>query len=97
VTLDTPWLRDELREHLARLADPQALPEPELDAILDFLDETGVTEDPGSRIGYILEDEREAVVMAKLGLRLDHALQDPADETWQAVSEAARSALETLT
>ena len=78
VALDTPWLRDELREHLARLADERWLEaetaasdgtSPELDEILDFLDETDVGDDPGSRIGYILRDEPDAAVIAKLGIR----------------------------
>ena len=100
MSLDTPWLRDELREHLARLADVQwlqgAAPGPEFDELLDSIDETGVLEDPGSRIGYILRNEAEAVAMAKLGLRLDHTLQDPTDDGWQSVAEAARSALDAL-
>jgi hypothetical protein len=97
VTLDTPWLRDDLREHLSRLAAARPEAEsPELEAFLDFLDETGVAEDPGSAIGYILRDEREASVIATLGLRLDHTLDDPTDDGWDSVSDAARSALAVL-
>lgn len=97
MALDTPWLRDELCEHLSRLAAAQ--PDgagPEFDEFLDFLDETGVAEDPGGKIGYILRDEREASVMATFGLRLEHTLSDPSDDGWQSVSDAARTALAVL-
>ena len=59
-------------------------------------DETGVAEDPGGKIGYILRDEREASVMATFGLRLEHTLSDPSDDGWQSVSDAARTALAVL-
>jgi hypothetical protein len=99
VSLDTPWVRDELREHLSRLADLawllQATSE-ELDELLDALDETGVLEDPGDRIGYVLRDEGEAVAMAKVGLRLNYAQQDPTEEGWRSVAEAARAALDAI-
>lgn len=100
MALDTPWVRDELREHLARLADARWLRSvagtPELDEVIEAIDETGVLEDPGSSIGYVLHDEREASLMAKLGLRLDHVLGDPTDDGWDSVAEAARGALDAL-
>ena len=100
MALDTPWVRDDLREHFARLADAQWLRDaagtPELDELLDAIDETGVLEDPGSRIGYVLHNEREASIMAKLGLRLDHVLADPTDDGWDSIAEAARAALDAL-
>jgi hypothetical protein len=99
VSLDTPWVRDELREHLSRLADHAWLvraTSEELDELLDALDETGVLEDPGDRIGYVLRNEGEAVAMAKLGLRLNYAQQDPTEEGWQSVAEAARAALDAI-
>jgi hypothetical protein len=100
VPLDTPWIRDELREHLSRIADATwlqtAAGTPELDELIDAIDETGVLEDPGSSIGYILHDEREASRMATLGLRLNHVLDDPTEDGWQSVSQAARTALDAL-
>ena len=56
---------------------------------MDAIDETGVLEDPGDRIGYVLRDEGEAVAMAKVGLRLNYAQQDPTEEGWRSVAEAA--------
>ncbi len=99
VPLDTPWVREELREHLSRLADQAWLlhaTSEELDELLDALDETCVLEDPGDRIGYVLRDEGEAVAMAKVGLRLNYAQQDPTEEGWRSVAEAARAALDAL-
>jgi hypothetical protein len=58
---------------------------------LDAIDETGVLEDPGSRIGYILHESARPRIMAKLGLRLDHVLADPTDDGWDSVAEAARA------
>ena len=99
MSLDTPWVRDELREHLSRLADHawllQATSE-ELDELLDAVDETGVLEDPGDHIGYVLRNEAEAVAMAKLGLRLNYAQQDLTEEGWRSVAEAARAALDAI-
>ena len=66
------------------------------DELLDALDETGVLEDPGDRIGYVLRDEGEAVAMAKVGLRLNYAQQDPTDDGWRSVAEAARAALDAI-
>jgi hypothetical protein len=99
VSLDTPWVRDELREHLSRLGDEAWLlhaTSEEREELLDALDETGVLEDPGDRIGYVLRDEGEAVAMAKLGLRLNYAEQDQTDEGWRSVAEAARAAVDAL-
>jgi hypothetical protein len=36
------------------------------------------------------------VAMAKVGLRLNYAQQDPTEEGWQSVAEAARAALDAL-
>jgi hypothetical protein len=101
VSLQTPWLRDELRSHLLHLSDAQWLQravDPSglghaLDEVLDFLDDTGVADDPAGRIGYILYDQCEADAMTRLGQALDLALDGRADERWQSVSEAARHAL----
>jgi hypothetical protein len=103
--LRTPWLRDQLRSHLLHLADAQWLDEvvscadgggEALDQVLDFLDDTGVADEPAGRIGYLLYDEREAEAMRRLGRALDGALGGRVADQWRSVSAAARRALDTL-
>jgi hypothetical protein len=88
MALQTPWLRDELRLHLANLADEQWLtaelddecrPGDALDEVLDF---PGVVDAPEAGIGYVLLDEQEAAAMPQLGSVLDAALDERAHERW---------------
>jgi hypothetical protein len=105
MSLQTPWLRDQLRSHLLDLANATWLqtavnregrPDDAHDAVLDFLDDTGVADEPVGRIGYILRDQREADAMKRLGRALDDALASRGKNHWQSVSEAARQAIDAL-
>jgi len=103
--LETPWLREELLEHLATLSDPAWLSRAidvngrandTMDPLLDFFDDTGVVEEPAGRIGYILLDQNEADALAMLGAAVDEALANPSVKRWHAVAAAAREALTVL-
>jgi hypothetical protein len=103
--LQTPWLREELVDHLMELSDTAWLlsvvdaaggPTDALDEILDFLDDTGVVDEPAGRIGYILEDDGEVAAMSTLGAELRSALVARADPHWRAVADAAGVALAVL-
>ena len=105
MALQTPWLRDELRLHLANLAneqwvtaelDDECRPGDALDEALDFLDDTGIVDAPEGRIGYVLLDKQEAAAMRQLGSVLDAALDKRAHERWHQVSAAARKGLAAL-
>ncbi|MFI8201299.1 hypothetical protein [Streptomyces sp. NPDC085937] len=98
--LQTPWLRDQLVDWLRQLGDRSQLEtlrvpsgSESLDHLLDFFDDTGVLDDPGARIGYLLRDEREAEAMRRLGLVLDEALHS---QKWGPVMANAREALEVM-
>jgi hypothetical protein len=67
-----------------------------LDATLDFLDDTGVVDDPAGRIGYILYDEREAAALKRLGDALDAALASGDRDQWLKIAPAARDAHQVL-
>lgn len=103
VDLQTPWLRDELISRLDQLAglrwmegatssERTAL----LDQILDFLDDTGVLDEPGERIGHILFNQPEADAMTALGIALERVLGPCTDRDWNSVGIAAREALQVL-
>jgi hypothetical protein len=103
--IETPWLRHELLEHLAELSDPAWLsraidvngrPNDTMDPVLDFFDDTGVVEEPGGRIGYILLDQNEADALATLGVAVGEALENLSLDRWQTVAAAAREALAVL-
>jgi RHS repeat-associated protein len=110
--LSTPWLRAQLAEYLGSLVDEQWLSDGlrhsaesggEFDQMLDFFDDTGVLDEPGGRIGYILVDETEAGLMADLGRAFDKALAISAaggrlegSDPWRDVRVAARRALDGL-
>ena len=105
MALQTPWLRDELRVHLANLSkeqwvtaelDNECRPGDALDEVLDFLDDTGVVDAPETRIGYVLLDEQEAAAMRQLGSILDAALDERAHDRWLEVAAAARKGLAAL-
>lgn len=103
--LETPWLREELMERLRDLGDigwlsatldADGRPEAALNAMLDFLDDTGVVDDPVGRIGYILYDEREATALRRLGAQVEAALSSSEADRWLKVAPAARDALQVL-
>lgn len=103
--LSTPWLREELVERLRDLGDlgwlstaldAEGRPEPALNATLDFLDDTGIVDDPGGRIGYIVYDEREATALRRLGDEVDAALSSSEPDRWLKVAPAALDALQVL-
>jgi hypothetical protein len=105
VQLQTPWLRDQLREHLERLSDGEWLvsvaprhdpTDSQFEEILDFFDDTGVVDEPAGRIGYVLKDEGEATALAEFGEVLGEALNESVPERWHLVALAARRVLEAL-
>jgi hypothetical protein len=104
--LQTPWLREQLIEELLKLSDPVWLArvvdtsgrtKAEMDAVLDFLDDTGVVDDPSGRVGHILVDDAEARVLERLGAAVGRASGPPSSETWKAVVLAAGEALRYVT
>ena len=58
--------------------------------LFDFFDDTGVVDDPGGRVGYVLRDAREAAPMATVGVKLNEALDAASREAWQDVAAEAR-------
>jgi hypothetical protein len=102
--LQTPWLRQQLIEVLEQFSRLDWLIDStgdggfsqELDRALDFFDDTGVLDEPGDRIGYILRDQHESDAMETLSDCLSRLLatRDPTD--CRRVVSAAGAALNVL-
>ncbi|MGW6056065.1 SCO4402 family protein [Streptomyces sp. NPDC055189] len=85
--LQTPWIRDQLLDWLAKLGDrgwqkenwgnPDAAAST-LDEVLDFFDDSGVLDEPSGRLGYVLLDDGEVSAMMALNSALDVVLSSPA-------------------
>ncbi|MFI6964948.1 hypothetical protein [Streptomyces sp. NPDC050149] len=111
--LRTPWLRSELLEWLVRLSDQDwqeeywahgAPASAGFDVALDFFDDSGVLAEPNGRVGYILVDEGEVILMNVLKSALDSSISSSlsSDEeiihsrAWSDVVAAAREALRVM-
>lgn len=100
--LQTPWLRQQLIQHLRHLADlagteAALASEDGLDELLDFFDDSGAVDRTEGRIGSMLRDASEAEALARLGASLDEAITAGRDPiAWRAVGSAARAALDRL-